>query len=272
MGRGENVTSAPPPGAGRVRDLNWPDHTTAGTALNGLLNLRCRITGAATGGVLNTFTTITGGWNFFQGMDVVQLVGGAAGGQGGSISWQNNTNIQIRTSNVANWPLDDDWNVHRIVWISCINGAVATDNDMGLELLSTNVGANGILKTPCPGLGFRYATGGKFNFISRTFAGGLTERTLATDGVGGYHVTDFHSVDLRLFSALPNQPAFAKVLLDDQLVLTLPWATSNLPVNGEGASTFPGFFPTILCNASNAAGMFTRLISFQAGPTESACL
>lgn len=267
----ESLISPIPPGAGRIRDLNWPDYTTSGVGSSP--SLRCRITGTSFGGVVNNFATLANnGWVFFQGMDSYQLVGGVAGGLGGSISWFNNCNVQVRTSPVNHWPLDDDWNVHRIVWVACINGAISTDNDMGIELLSTNVAVNGIMKTPCPGFGFRFATGAKFNFITRTNAGGQSETTLATDGVGGYHVTDFHAYEMRIFSALPNVPAFLKLLIDGNVVATLPWATSNLPANGEGSTAFPGFYPTLICNSANTAGMFTNYLSFQASSTELGCL
>jgi hypothetical protein len=268
MGRFESIASPIPPGAGRIRDLNFPDYTTAGAG--SLPNLRCRITGASFGGVQNNFTGLTTSWVFFQGLDAYQLVSSAGGGTGGSFSWLNNVNVNVRTSAVNHWPLDDDWNVHRMVWIACINGAITTDNDMGPQLLSSSTQTQGILRTPQNGLGFRFATGGKFNFIARNVANGLSEVTLATDGVGGYHVTDWHSYDLRLFSALPNQPPFLKILIDDVLVQTITWAGGTLPANGESGAGICGFFPTLICNSANTAGMFTKLLSFQAAPTEAA--
>lgn len=271
-GRLESIASPAPPGAARIRDLNFPDYTTAGTGA-AIPGLRCRITGTSLNGVENNYTgAFNKQWLFAQGADAYQMFSGGAGGTGGSFSWFNTCNIQVRTSPLNHWALDDDWNVHRIVWIACINGAITSDNDMGVELLSTNTTNNAILKTPCPGFGFRFATGGKFNFITRTFGGGTTETTLATNGVGGYQQTDWHSYELRLFSALPNQPAFLKIVIDDAIVAALPWATSNLPANGEGSPAFPGFYPILVCNSANTAGMFTKLLSFQAGPTEAATL
>lgn len=268
--RAEQLSSSIPPGAGRVRDLNWPDYTTAGVGVAPAL--RCRITGTSFGGATNNFSGLTGlRWDFHQGADCYQMFSGAGGGTGGSFSWLNNVNIQVRTSPVAQWPRDDDWNVHRVVWIGCISGAITSDNDMGVELLSTNLASNGILRTPCAGLGFRFATGGKLNFISRNTATGLSERTIAVGGVGGFLPTDFHSIDIRMFSALPNQPAFLRVLLDDANVLTIPWNDGTLPANGEAGAAFPGFFPVVICDsAQNGAttGLFTKLLSIQAAPTE----
>lgn len=266
-GRGDAATSAPPPGAGRVRDLNWPDYTTAGVGIT--TALRCRITGTSFGGQQNVFTAFNPGWVFdTTAADVMSSSGGPAGGDGGSISWLNNVNINIRTSPLPYWPPDDDWNVHRIVWIASLAGAVTTDNDMGVEILASSTPSAGILRTPANGFGFRYATGGKFNFITRNVANGLSEITLATNGVGGFNLANLHSYELRLFSALPNQPPFLKILIDDTLVQTIPWAGGTLPANGETQATTAGFFPIIIANSSNTAALRTKYLSFQAAPSE----
>ena len=272
MSRQDSVISASPPGAARIRDLNWPDYTSAGLAVNN--GLRCRITGASIAGQTNTFTSVNPGWVYDSGgtptnADTYATSGGPAGGDGGSFSWQNVANINLRTSPVNSWPLDDDWNVHRIVWIVSCLGTVTTDNDMGVELIASATSTQGILRTPQNGFGFRFATGGKFNFITRNVANGLSEITLATNGVGGYSIANLNSYELRLFSALPNQPAFLKILINDVLVRTIQWAGGTLPANGESGAAICGFFPMIIFNSANTAGLRTKFLGFSAGPTES---
>lgn len=275
MSRVEAVSSPLPPGAGRIRDLNWPDYCTSGT--NSQPPLRCRITGAPFGGTLVNFgvgaSTI---WNFQDGVDCYHLTANAGAGTGCCYTWFNNVNVSVRTTPVTYWPFDDDWNVHRLVWIAKLLGNVATSNDMGPQLNSGNTSTAGIIKDNALGFGFRYAPGGggngKINFISRSNALGTTEVTLATDGVAGFNIALLHSYELRILSALPNQPPLIKVLLDDVLVQTIPWSGGTLPANGEQAATITGFYPVLFCNASNASTIATKYLSFQAGPTELACL
>lgn len=271
MGRSEQITSPTPPGAGRIRDLNWPDYTTAGT--NSQPTLRCRTSGASFGGVLTNFgagaSTI---WNFANGMDAYSITSQAGGGTGCCYSWFNNVNVNVRTSPLTYWPPDDDWNVHRIVWIAAINGPITTDNDMGPEFNSGNASTAGIVKDNSVGFGWRFATGGKANFITRSTALGTTEITVGQNGVGGFQCTDFHSYELRIFSALPNVPAFLKLIVDDVLVQTIPWSSGKLPANGEQAANICGFYPVLFCNSANTTSLITKLLSFQAAPSELATL
>lgn len=274
MGRTDQVTSAPPPGAGRIRDLSWPDFTTAGTAPGALNSLRCRITGANIPGTLNNFTALTADWQFFQGADVVQLVSSAGSGTGGSYSFLNTCNVNIRTTALPYWPTDDDWNVHRIMFVACVNGTVTTDDDAGVELLNAGAGAAaGILRAALPsnGFGLRFGTGGThgtMQFVTRNNASGVVNSVLATDGVGGFDITKLHAYEMRIFSALANQPPFVKLLVDSVLVATIPFSNARMPQNGESGAAGCGFFPTVIMNTANTAGMFVRFCGFQAAPTE----
>lgn len=281
MSRAESVTSPAPPGAGRIKDMNYPDYTTAGTSAAALLNMRCRITGAASGGTLTNFSVLTGpSWQFsVNSCDSIQMVAGAAGGDGGSVSWLNQFNIHIRTSTgMPYWPLDDDWNVQRIVWVACINGSITTTNDMGLELLNQGAAAGGgIIRSPSNGFGFQYdvgGTNGTVKLLARNNASGQTQTLLATDGVGGFDIHKLHAFEMRIFSAVPGFDPVMKVLIDDVLITTMPFAggAQKLPANGESGATGCGFFPTLICNSKNTAGMFTKYLSFQASTTELGCL
>ena len=276
MGRSESVVSPFAPGSGRVRDINWPDQNTAGAAAN--IQLRPRIAGPAFGGQTNNFggSFAQTGWFFSNGSaDCSNLNAGAAGGSGGSISWLNACNLHIRTTKPAFWPLDDDWNVHRVVFVCALAGAVSTDNDHGFELINSNAAAEGILRTPRLGFGIRFAVGGtngKVNFITRN-GGVTTETTLATDGVAGFNIQNFHSYELRIFQAMPTTDAFVKILIDSVVALTVSWAGGTLPVPGsESGNANVSFFPTAIANSSNTSGLRIRGISFQAAPNELAIL
>jgi hypothetical protein len=275
MPKFDSASSAPPPGAARVRDLNWPDMTTAGAAGN-QPQLRCRITGASFGGLKTVFTGFQDNWNFLFGSDCFTLNStNAAGGNGGSYSWLNSVNVQIRTAPLPYWPADDDWNVTRVVWIAALFGTVATNNDMGFELLSSSAAGQGIIRTPQNGFGFQWAPGGGgngiVNFISRNVATGLTTVPLATDGVAGYVMRNYNSHELRIFSAMPNAPAFVKVILNGHVLATVPWSGGTLPANGESGAGIAGFYPTLIADSSNASVLCTKFLGIQAGPNESSC-
>lgn len=264
------------PGAGRIRDLNWPDHNIGGAGA--AVQLRPRNYGPANGGQTNNFggSFAQTGWFYSNNSgDCSNINAGAAGGSGGSISWLNNVNLHIRTTKPAFWPLDDDWNVHRVMFICALAGAVSTDNDHGLELINSNVAAAGILRTPEIGFGIRFAVGGtngKVNFITRN-AGVTTETTLATDGVAGFNIQNFHAYELRIFQAMPTTDAFVKILIDSVQVLSVSWAGGTLPIPGStSGNANTSFFPTAIANSSNTSGLRIRGISFQAAPTELAIL
>ena len=262
--RDEQVVSPQAPGAGRIRDLMFPDPIGAGA--NPAISLRGRTYG---GGVLNGSFNNFGGasrsWFYFNGMDSVTFnAGGGAAGTGGSLSFLNVANVMIRTTRPANWLADDDWNVHRIVWIAAMSQLPTSNNDVGLQLVNSATLTDGILKTNAPGLGFQYNQAGTFTFITNTGAGAV-QTVLATNGVGGYQQADFHQYELRIFSALPQADAFVKVLIDSAVVSTVSWAGGTLPVPAGAAC---GFFPTIFNNATGGGAVATHFLGLQAAPTE----
>jgi hypothetical protein len=161
------------------------------------------------------------------------------------------------------WPLDDDWNVHRIVWIGA--GAVSTGgtNDYGFQLINSNTSGAGIARTPAPGFGLQFTTTG-LAFRTNN-GGGVVDTPLLTDGVGGYHTLDLNAYDIRIFQALPTQDAFLKILVNGVNVLTTSWpGNANLPVPAGGNAAF---FPALWVNTA-AQGMVTKYLGFYAAPTE----
>jgi hypothetical protein len=265
MGRAEQVSSPPAPGAGRIRDVNFPDYDTAGA---GASNVGLRPRDAGTGVLLGQSNNL-GGLSttnnlYFQGIDGgTENAGGGAPGTGGSLSWFNIVNVRVRTVAPPFWPIDDDWNVHRVVWIAAMSIQPTSLNDVGLQFVTSNTQTDGILRTPQNGFGIQYNLTG-VSFMANN-GGGAVQTQLATNGVAGFLSSDYHSFDIRLLSALPNQHARLKVFMDDTLVVSRDWTDGTLPVP-VGAIT--GFFPALWNNATGGGGMVTRLLSFQAAPTE----
>lgn len=262
------VASPTPLGAGRIRDLTFQDPNTAGAgATTGQLRVRGDGVAALNGTVVSLGGTTTA-WTYFtagtggSGADCMSVNNGGAAGAGVCVHWLNVCNINIRTSRPVFWPLDDDWNVHRVVWIAAA-GLPSTNNDTGVQLLNSNVSGAGIQRTPVPGFGMQFTTTG---FALRTNnGGGVIDTPLATQGVGGYDILQLHSYDMRIGQALPNQDAFLKILLDGVLVHSSTWANNpNLPVPSAGNV---GFFPALWCNSA-AQGIVTKYLGFQAAPTE----
>lgn len=268
MPRVESVTSASPPGAGRIRDLNYPDYTTAGAGAVAA-GLRCRITGARLNGQTNNLGSLsTAAFLFFQGVDCTTQNNTGIAGAGGSISFLNVANINLRTVKPAFWPLDDDWNVHRIVWIAAMSQVPTSLDDTGLQFINSATSTQGIRRTPQLGFGLQFTNTGLS--LRTNNGGGSVDTVLATNGVGGYQQSDFHSYDIRLLSALPTQEALFKLYIDDVLATTISWAGGTiLPTP---AAAFPVFFPAIWNNSTGGGAVCTKLLSFQASTNELNCL
>ena len=270
--RSESVIGPTPRGAGRIRDINWPDYDSAGGA-SGNTNLRTRVsgTGPQAGQFNNLGTLLTVNQTFFQGLDIATVNDGGVVGTGGSISWRNVCNIHVRTTQPAvYWPQDDDWNVYRVVWIGMVNPLPGTNGqDSGLQFINSNTSSDGIQRTPQLGFGIQFTTTGT-SFIANN-GGGAVLTTIGTDGVGGWLSINYHSYDFRLISAFPGQPARLKLYVDNVLKINRSWEDGTLPVPA-GATC--GFWPALWNNTGGGvnAGVCTRLLSFQAAPTELMCL
>lgn len=272
MTRAETVSSPPPPGAGRFNDLSYPDVTVVGAAAQ-TPNLRARATGSIiTGGTLqNLGGLVTSTSLYYQGVMSATMNNTGLAGAGGCISWLNVANIPIRTSLPAGafWPLDDDNNVFRIVWISCIAALTGiTNDDYGLQLINANSASAGIKRTPANGIGFQF-TGTGISLRTNN-GGGFVDTVLATNGVGGYSNQDYHSYEFRILNALPTQPATLKIVIDDIVLLTIPFVggTPSLPlVTGSTAVTF---FPALWINSPAVpnSAMVTHFLGIQNAPTE----
>lgn len=263
--RGDLVTSPSPPGAGRIRDLNFPDYTIAGAGAT--TQIRCRNTGAflsgqSTGGISQS------GMLFFQGMDVSTLnnTGGGAG-LGGSLSWLNVCNINVRTIRPAFWPLDDDWNVHRVVFIGCISVVPTSNNDTGLQFINSNTVNQGMQRTPQVGFGIQFSQTGVA--MRTNNGGGVVDTVLKTNGVGGWDSTKLHAYDLRIISALSTADAVLKIIIDDVLVRTEPWTGALLPTP---QANFPSFYPCLWNDSTGGGAICTKNLSFQASINELGCL
>lgn len=264
MTRLESVTSSPPPGAGRIRDLNFPDPTASGAgALT--VALRCRITGAQIfGGSNNLGSLVTTTNLFFQGVDCTTMNNTGAAGAGGNIHFLNACNIAIRTVRPTYWPLDDDWNVHRIVWIAATSSVPTSANDYGLQFINSATSTDGISKTPQLGFGVQFTATGVS--LRTNNGGGSTDTVLKTNGVGGFQSTDFHSYDIRILQAMPTTEATLKIIIDDVLAFTTTWAAGSILPTPQ--ATLPVFFPALWDNASGPGAICTKLLSFQASTSE----
>lgn len=275
MTRRESVISASPPGAGRFNDWYFPDWTVVGAAAsNG--QSRARATGSITtggGGPQNLGNYVTSQSLFYQGVCATTSNNTGAGGTGGTMSFFNACNIPIRTGVAgvlpANsyWPPDDDNNVIRVVHIGCVAALTAlTNDDYGLQLICANSASAGIKRTPALGFGFQFTATGLA--LRTNNGGGFVDTTLLTNGVGGYQSTDYHSMEFRIFNALPTVPAFLKVLVDDVLITTVQWSSGVLPApTGQTAVTF---FPSLWINASATpnSALVTHFLGIQNAPTE----
>jgi hypothetical protein len=263
-GRLESVTSPLPPGSGRIRDLVYPDYNTAGAAVTSA-GMRARITGAPLLGQINNLgSLVTTQFLAFQGVECTTQNNTGAAGAGGSISFLNIANVHIRTTKPANWPLDDDWNVHRIVWIASMSQLPTSNNDTGLQLVNSAVQSAGIIRTPALGFGWQYTNAG-LSFIANN-GGGPVQTVLATNGVGGYQSSDFHSMEMRIFQAMPTADAFLKLVLDDVVIATISWAGGTLPAPAGAAAL--AFFPTIWNNSTGGGAVCTHYLGVQSAPTE----
>jgi hypothetical protein len=265
MGRGDSALSAYAPGSARIRDICFPDFNTAGAgATTGAL--RCRITGAQIVGatITNLGSLVTTQNVFFQGVDCQTINNTGAAGAGGSVSWLNICNVApLRTTKPANWPLDDDWNVHRVVWVASMSQTPTSTNDTGLQLINSNTASEGIIRTPRAGLGLQFSTTG-LSFLANN-GGGPVQTVLATNGVGGYNAQDWHAYELRIFNALPTSDAFIKVVIDNVIVATISWAGGTLPVPSAAAVAF---FPALWNNSTGGGAVCTHYLGFQAAQSE----
>lgn len=261
--RGESFASPIPSGAGRVRDLFVPDTTVVGAGTySGAI--RARATGDVFfgAGMQNLGNLISSGNLFYQGVNCTTMNNVGAAGVGGCLSLLNAMNVMVRTTRPAFWPLDDDYNVHRIVWIAAGFPPLADTADYGLQLINSNVAAAGIIRTPALGFGFQWTVAG-LAFIANN-GGGPVLTPLLTDGVGGFVRNDWHSLEFRILQAMPTQDALLKIIVDDVLLSTISWAGGTLPVPVGPAV---GFFPSLWMNAANQA-LVTHFLGVQSAPSE----
>lgn len=271
--RQEQVVSPTSPGAGRFRDMVWPDPGNLDSPPTSFVGNRLGTSLVGTNPVAETMgfgggTTTLGATIF--GIDCAQIVSTAAAGLGYRFS--NSMMMHIKTTVNAITPANDDEQCYRVFCNMAMQFAPTPGTDYGFEIVQ-GAGTSRILQEALPGFGFVIQDGNVVNFIVR---GGLGLVTTALTGAP-FDTTQFHSYELRVTSATALVPAGLAVLIDNVAVTTLPAAVTSwggataLPVSAlAGGRT--GFRPAVYNVSAINNALFVQKIRFCSAPNMAATL
>ncbi len=269
----EAVATLSPSGASRIEDWIWPSRMQAAqgpfndlqcSARNGAVSVTGVTAGVGAGG-LNRATLYLGVPCFSTVCTAVDAT-----------HWLFYAPMALffATSRVAMNPPENDRAVYRIIWTFAGSGLAPNAGiDFGLEFTRI-VGTLGrILIDVADGFGFRL-NGTTLEWIVRG-PNGLKTVNIAT-AAGGFDITQWHTLDMRIRGATATADATLELLLDGTAVnlgaANSSWAAgTNLPPEAlVGVNV--GFRPNIFAAAGNANSINVYQLRRICAPTVAATL
>lgn len=262
------VVTAPPPGAGRMRDFEWPEPAFLRNAPNAV--------------VTNRLATELGG----GGASPSALVGSVGGGTADSVLVVQGVDVVVMNSTVAAGvfkrfdpmmfhpktvlnaitPGSDDAHVTRVLFNLAIKIAPAS-NEVGCSITHTTIASGRIISDLATGFGIQLQGLNVAQFLVRG-PNGLIVRPLTA---APFDCTQLHTYEFRIIGATATSAAQLQVLIDG-VVQVMPatsqsWAAGTDLPSPAVLGGVVGFSPAIYNTAQNINQLYVQKVRMMQGPT-----
>jgi hypothetical protein len=272
MARTETLISPVPPGAGRFRDMVWPDPSGLDGSPSSFVGNRLGTSLVGTNPIAVSIGYGGGtslGVASINGIDCANLPSNA-GAVGLGLRFDSSMVAHIKTTlNALAFQVDDE-QCFRVFCNMAMSSAPVPGTDYGWYMTTANTNGR-ILGDVATGFGFLYVDANTVNFISRGPLG-LVQQAVT---VAPFDTTQFHCYEMRITSATATTAAGLSVLIDN-VPIVLPASLSSwggvsaLPPSILFGGTRAGFRPGLYNTSGLLNALFVQKLRFLSAPTMAA--